>query len=75
MNTVYKALKNEIQITRRMYSNDSMITISWIKSYKKEFKVFVENRLQEIRKTLTLKIGTTVNLLKPSGFTYTQKSN
>ena len=27
-----------------------MVTISWIKSYKKEFKVCVENRVLEIRK-------------------------
>ena len=50
MNTVYNALKNQIQITRRIYWSDSMVTISWIKVYKKEFKVFVENRVQEMRK-------------------------
>ena len=50
MNTVYNALKNQIQITRRTYWSDSMVTISWIKAYKKEFKVFVGNRVQEMRK-------------------------
>ena len=50
MNTVYNALKSQIQISGRTYRSDSMVTISWIKTYKKEFKIFVENRVQEIRK-------------------------
>ena len=50
MDTVYNALKNQIQITRRVNWSDAMVTISWIKAYKKESKVFVENRAQEIRK-------------------------
>ena len=27
-----------------------MVTISWIKAYKREFQVFVENRVHDIRK-------------------------
>ena len=50
MNTVYNALKSQIQISGRTYRSDSMVTISWIKTYKKEFKIFVENQVQEIRK-------------------------
>ena len=41
-----------------------MVTISWIQAQKKEFKFFVENRVQEIRKnSRPIKIGTIVNLL------------
>ena len=50
MNTVYSALNNRIQMTSRIYWSDSMVTISWIKAYKREFKVFVENRVHDIRK-------------------------
>ena len=50
MNTVYSALKNQIQLTRRIYWSDSMVTISCFRVHKKQFKVFVENRVQEIRK-------------------------
>lgn len=50
INTVYNTSKNQIQTTRRIYWSDSLVTISWIKADHNEFKVFVENWLQEIRK-------------------------
>ena len=42
-------LKREIPIDRIVYWTDSQITLAWIKSFKKEYKTFVENRLRKIR--------------------------
>ena len=39
MNTVYNTLKNQIQITRRTYWSDSMVTISCIKAYKNQIQI------------------------------------
>ena len=64
MNTVYDALKYQIQITRHIYWNDSMVSISWIKAHKGEFKVFIKNRVQEIRKNSN-----------PKDWCYCQSSN
>ena len=47
---VFTVLSKEISIDRITYWTDSQITLAWIKSPKKEFKTFVENRLRKIRK-------------------------
>ena len=37
------------------YWSDSLVTLFWIKSFEKEFVIFIENRLQEIRKLSVIK--------------------
>ena len=47
--SVKKALENTVELHKTVFWTDSQVTLAWIKSYKKEFKTFVENRLQKIR--------------------------
>ena len=55
MGSVKLALKEELKFDKSYYWTDSKITLSWIKSVEKEHNVFVENRVQEIRKLTDLK--------------------
>ena len=50
MATVSKALREEVAITERYFFTDSTINLHRIKGLKREYKQFVENRLNEIRK-------------------------
>ena len=50
MIVVNKALSDELVINDKFYWTDSMITLSWIKAENKEFKTFVQNRVNSIRK-------------------------
>ena len=50
MATVSKALREEVAITERYFFTDSIINLHRIKGLKREYKQFVENRLNEIRK-------------------------
>ena len=50
MSTVYDSLCNEIVISNYFCWTDSQISLSWIKAIKQEFKTFVENRVNTIRK-------------------------
>ena len=52
---VYRALKDELQISRIICFTDSQVTLAWIKSLNKEFTPFVENRVVEIRKNVDVK--------------------
>ncbi|XP_066933551.1 uncharacterized protein [Clytia hemisphaerica] len=47
---VYSSLSREMFIDGYFCWSDSMITLSWIKAIHKEFKTFVENRVNKIRK-------------------------
>jgi len=48
--TTKNILKKEIPIHQTIYWTDSKVTLAWIQSPKKEYKIFVENRLCSIRK-------------------------
>lgn len=50
MNSVKKALEAQVTISDEIYYTDSTICLSWIKAFDKEYKTFVQNRLNEIRK-------------------------
>ena len=50
MSSVVGALKEEIAITNTLCWSDSMITLCWIKSDKKELRPFEDHRVTEIRK-------------------------
>ena len=47
---VLNALNEELIINRVFCWTDSQISLAWIKAEKKEFKVFVQNRVIDIRK-------------------------
>ena len=49
-NSLYKLL----QISKKYFWTDSQVTPAWISSQMKEFKIFVENRVQEIRRNSNL---------------------
>ena len=55
IDSVKLALKEELKFERSYYWTDSKITLSWIKLVKKEYNVFVQNRVQEIRKLTDIK--------------------
>ena len=48
--SIAPVLRKELYLNEIFYWTDSMITLAWIKSLDKEYKTFVENRIQEIRK-------------------------
>ena len=48
-NKVRSALEEVIKIDEVVYWSDSSVAIHWIRSNHKEYKQFVENRVQEIR--------------------------
>ena len=50
MLSVRNSLKDELLFDNVYYWCDSQIALAWIKSTNKEFKVFIENRVTEIRK-------------------------
>ena len=50
MNTVYESLNVELNIENYYCWVDSQIVVAWIKGTGREFKTFVENRLNFIRK-------------------------
>lgn len=50
MNSVENSLSKVVEISGKYFWTDSQITLAWITSPNKEYKVFVENRVQEIRK-------------------------
>ena len=47
---IKKAVEEIIKIDDEMYWSDSTVALFWIKNVNKEYKQFVENRVQEIRK-------------------------
>ena len=49
---VKKALIVEVNITKVVCWSDSKIALWWIKSVNKKWKVWVENRLSEIRENI-----------------------
>ena len=54
MVSVKNALSSVLKISKEYFWTDSQITLAWISSQKKEFKTFVENRVQEIRRNTDL---------------------
>ena len=54
---VSRALEVDLHINKVVCWTDSQITLAWIKSIDKEFDVFVENRVVEIRKNVDVIIG------------------
>ena len=46
---VHRALSEEIHVNDLFCWTDSMVTLAWIKSIDREFKVFVQNRVNKIR--------------------------
>ena len=52
--TISSVLIEFYNVERTVLSTDSQITLAWICSVNKEYKVFVENRVQEIRKLTKL---------------------
>ena len=48
--TLFSVLNEFYKFERTLLWTDSQITLAWIRSVSKEYKVFVENRVQEIRK-------------------------
>ena len=50
-----KGLKEELKFDKIYYWTDWKIIILWIKLVEKENNVFVENRVQEIRKLVDIK--------------------
>ena len=55
MKNVENCLGNILNVSKKFYWTDSQITLSWISNKNKEFKTFVENRVQEIRKNTNIK--------------------
>ena len=49
MKSVKKALGSQVIILDHFYWTDSIVCLSWIKAFDKEYKTFVQNRLNEIR--------------------------
>ena len=54
MVSVKNAISSVLKIAKEYFWTDSEITLAWISSQKKEFKTFVENRVQEIRRNTDL---------------------
>ena len=53
--TIYHILNSEYEFSQSILRIDSQITLAWIKSINEEYKVFVENCVQEIRKLTNIK--------------------
>ena len=49
MNSVKKALGSQVIISDHFRWTDSIACLSWIKAFDKEYKTFVQNRLNETR--------------------------
>ena len=49
MNFVKKAPESQVTISDHFYWTDSIVCLWWIKAFDKEYKIFVQNRLNEIR--------------------------
>ena len=49
-NNIYSVLNKQINQTEIFYWTYNKITLAWIISFQKEYKTFVENRVQKIRK-------------------------
>ena len=57
MSTVNDSLSSEIVISNYFYWTDSQISLAWIKAINQEFKTFVENRVNAIRKLIAPNLG------------------
>ena len=55
MNSVKKVLKSQVIISDQFYWNDSIFCLWWIKVFDKDYKTFVQNRLNEIRELSNIK--------------------
>ena len=55
ISSVKNALKGHIEFREVHYWTDSKICLAWINAQTKEFKTFVQNRLDEIRKLTEIK--------------------
>ena len=53
MTSVLSAFEGEMNIDTRFCWTDSQITLAWIKHLDKEYKTFVQNRLDEIRSKIS----------------------
>ena len=51
MNSVKNALSKTLSFDDFYFWTDSKVTLAWISAVQKEYKTFVENRVQDIRKT------------------------
>ena len=49
MDSVKKALEYQVTISDHFYWTDSIICLSSIKAFSKEYEIFAKNRLNEIR--------------------------
>ena len=56
MVTVNDSLVSEIDISNFYYWTDSQISLAWIQATNQEFKTFVENRVNTIRKLVAPKL-------------------
>ena len=54
MNSVKSTLSKTLSFYDFYFWADSKVTLAWISAVQKEYKTFVENRVQEIRKTTDL---------------------
>ena len=50
MSTVQSALESEIKVDDVFFWSDSLVSLGWIKSWRKELKTFCQNRVTEIRR-------------------------
>ena len=50
MEPVRNVFENTVEINKSYYWTESRVLLSWIKSHSQEVKMFVKNRIQEIRK-------------------------
>ena len=50
MSAVQSALESEIKVDDVFFWSDSLVSLGWIKSWRKELKTFCQNRVTEIRR-------------------------
>lgn len=50
MTSVFQALEPELNLDRSSYFTDSTVALYWIKRQEKEWKPFIQNRVNQIRK-------------------------
>ena len=53
--SILNGLQNEIKIDEIFCHTDSQMSLSWVRAMRKEFKPFVQNRVNEIRKNVKSK--------------------